>query len=91
MKQWSGTPYPQEPRSGERESYFAPAQRVSPEEMADSVDLLSNNPLINALRTSVRGSIAVLNEYRQVCAVNEESLHSLGLENPSSLLGLRPG
>jgi signal transduction histidine kinase len=52
---------------------------------------MSHNPVMDALLGSVSGMLAVLNEQRQVLAVNDELLRALGIEFEGELLGLRPG
>lgn len=72
-------------------TYFAPAERLSKEELAGELAILSNNPVVNALMNAVSGLIAVLNQHRQVLALNDQFLQLLGIDNPGEALGLRLG
>lgn len=72
-------------------THFAPAARASAEVLEGQVAALSNNPLVDALLGAASGLLAVLNEQRQVLAVNEALLESFGVENAGQVLGLRPG
>jgi len=74
-----------------RTTYFAPAERTPPPELASSIELISKNPLIDTLLTSVGGLLAILNEQRQIVAVNDALLKSMGVANADELFGLRPG
>lgn len=73
------------------ETYFAPAERAAPEELELDIARVSNNPVIDGLMHSVGGVLAVLNNSRQILAVNDSLLDSLGITDARSTLGLRPG
>ncbi len=73
------------------ENHCAPPERASPETLAAQIEMVSTNPVVTGLLHFVNGSLAVLNENRQVLAVNEAFLRTLGVEDPAGLLGLRPG
>jgi signal transduction histidine kinase len=72
-------------------TYFAPAERATRKEMQQDIALTSQSPVIDALLQTASGLLAVLNEHRQVLAVNDAFLRMLGVDNPSRVLGLRPG
>lgn len=72
------------------ESYFAPAERASSEQLQQEI-LLARTPVIDALLESVAGLLAVLNEQRQILAVNRGLLDRLGIVEADAVLGLRPG
>ncbi|NQT93877.1 MAG: HAMP domain-containing histidine kinase [Lentisphaerae bacterium] len=74
-----------------RRTYFAPPERDGHEKVLQSIDLISRNPLIDTLLQSVGGLLAVLNEHRQILAVNNALLEALEVENADDLFGLRPG
>jgi K+-sensing histidine kinase KdpD len=78
----------QTPENG---SYFASAARADTEELQQTVEIISNNPVINGILDAVYGLLAVLNEHRQILAVNPSLLIALGIREPDRLLGLRPG
>lgn len=73
------------------ESYFAPAERATKEKLDLTIEILSNNPLISALLTSISGLLAVLNEQRQIITVNDIFLQTLGYDDLLQVLTLRPG
>ncbi len=73
------------------DTHFATPERSSPDELTAEVEAVSNNPVVDSLLASVGGLIAVLNEHRQILAVNEALLHQLGLGETMQALGLRPG
>jgi signal transduction histidine kinase len=78
--------------SGTRDTYFAPAMRAYPDKLEQDIAFVSHSPVIDAiLRTSGGGLLLVLNEYRQILAINDSSLRALGVEDPARVLGLRPG
>ena len=51
----------------------------------------SHNPVIDSCLRNFGGLIAVLNEYRQIVAVNHSLLELLGIADATDALGLRPG
>lgn len=72
-------------------TYFAPALRVEPFELRKEIETTGNNPLIDSLLRSVSCLIAVLNRQRQIVAVNDIYIQSLGIKNTEEIFGLRPG
>jgi PAS domain-containing protein len=73
------------------DTFFAPAERASDSELQRYIAFVSGNPVINGLLTTAGGLLAVLNEQRQVLAVNDAFLKMLGINDPGAVLGLRPG
>ena len=72
-------------------TFFAPAWRAPQNQLIKELALVSNNPVIDGLIKTFGGLLAILNEHRQVLVVNQAFLDMLGIEDPVSLLGLRPG
>jgi signal transduction histidine kinase len=70
---------------------FAPAERTSEKELATEIEIVSRNPVISGLLHTVSGLLAVLDEHRQIVTLNDSFLRMLGIEDPSTTLGLRPG
>ncbi|MFZ2631583.1 MAG: ATP-binding protein [Desulfosalsimonadaceae bacterium] len=70
---------------------FAPPQRADLQTLAGQIDAVNHNPVLNSLLEIVDGLVAVLNEHRQIIALNHHLLHMLGIEDPAEALGLRPG
>jgi hypothetical protein len=73
------------------DTYFAPAKRCDEETLQQEIRIISQNPVIDGLMKSISGLIAVLDEHRQVLAVNEAMLEMLGYNDAGEVLGLRPG
>jgi signal transduction histidine kinase len=73
------------------ESFFASPERKNNEDIISQVNLARSNPVLNTLLRSVGGLLAVLNEDRQILAVNDKLLLMIGLEDAGDLLGLRLG
>ena len=73
------------------ETYFAPARRTERRRFENQVDTISHSPIVNALLTSVAGLMVVLNEDRQIVAINHAFLESIGIDDPEEALGLRLG
>ncbi|MFA6500167.1 MAG: ATP-binding protein [Desulfurivibrionaceae bacterium] len=73
------------------ETYFTPAVRSTPDELKLDIARVSNNPVIDGLMHSVGSVLAVLNSARQILAVNNSLLDSLGLAVSRDAIGLRPG
>ncbi|HRU04421.1 MAG TPA: HAMP domain-containing sensor histidine kinase [Candidatus Brocadiia bacterium] len=73
------------------ETHFAPAERSSNDELLAQVQKVSLSPLMDGVLKTAGGLVAVLNEHRQILAVNQALLKSLGIQNSQDVLGLRPG
>jgi K+-sensing histidine kinase KdpD len=73
------------------ETYFAPAARASNKALQQDVEIISRNPVIDTVMDAVSGLVAVLNEHRQVLAINDTLLKTLEIDNADKVLGLRPG
>lgn len=73
------------------DTYFAPAARADPDQFDRQLKLIGLDPIIRELMRMVGGLLAVLNEQRQVLAVNDAFLNFLGIERSDDVLGLRPG
>ncbi len=73
------------------DTYFAPPERASEEELAAEISFVSRNPVMTGLLHSISGLIAILNVQRQVISINDAFLRMLGVDDPSRMLGLRPG
>jgi len=70
---------------------IAPSGRVTAAELATEIAAVSNSPLMTGLLNSVGGLLAILDEHRQILALNQKFLELLGIEEPAAVLGLRPG
>lgn len=72
-------------------THFAPAERASDEELRRNVHRAGEDPVIGSVMQAVTGLLAVLNEERQILAVNDRMLARLGIDDPETTLGLRLG
>ena len=72
-------------------TYFAPAKRAASKDLHHSMEIACMNPVIDSVLRSVGGMVAVLNEYRQILAVNDALLRMVGINDGGAVLGLRPG
>ncbi|MCX5801595.1 MAG: HAMP domain-containing sensor histidine kinase [Candidatus Eisenbacteria bacterium] len=73
------------------DTYFAPAGRADHGELQRDIVLASKNPMVNGLLRTAGGLLAVLNPQRQILAVNDAFLKTMGAEDATRVLGLRPG
>lgn len=72
-------------------TFYAPAQRLDRQDLTPDIGAVAVNPIIKALLNTVSGMLAVLNEHRQILALNDGFLELLGIHEPENALGLRPG
>jgi hypothetical protein len=79
------------PESPRRRTHFAPPERATVAELMDDIAAVSHTPLVDGLMYVANGLFAVLNEHRQIVALNESFLKLMGIEDPAMVLGLRPG
>ena len=75
----------------EKITYFASPGRAGKMEIAEAVRLAAESPLVQEILRDVGGIIGVLDEHRQIVAINEEAIKLLGLSSPAQVFGLRPG
>jgi K+-sensing histidine kinase KdpD len=73
------------------DTYFAQPEKTSDEALATEIEIVSNNPVVSGLLHSISGLIAVLDEHRQIVALNDSFLRMLGIDDPVDALGLRHG
>ncbi len=78
-------------RKTQCETFFAPAERATQLALEKNVQLVTSNAIANTLLTTVSGLLAILNRERQILALNTSLLTSLGVDDASEVLGLRPG
>jgi hypothetical protein len=65
--------------------------RAGSDELARQIEFVGNNAIVNGMLATIGCLMAVLNEQRQVLAVNDRFLRLLGSDDPARLLGLWPG
>ncbi len=73
------------------DTYFASIERSDETELASEITSISESPVVSGLLDSANGLLAILNEKRQVVALNDSFIKKLGIEDPGKVLGLRPG
>ena len=72
-------------------THFAPPARADAAEIAVQIGQLCDSPVVSGLLDTVGGVLAVLNEQRQILAVNDAFMRLLGIDDPQGVLGLRTG
>jgi signal transduction histidine kinase len=72
-------------------THFLPAPRASEAELRRLIDLATANPVLDAVLETAGSLVAVLNAQRQILALNHAYLARLGVHDPHTVLGLRPG
>jgi len=72
-------------------THFASPERLDEPKLRQQLQQISGHPLLNTLLTIVGGLLAVVNEHRQLVALNEHLLGYLGIDSAERLLGLRLG
>ena len=73
------------------QTFFASPERSSNSELQQEIKIVSKNPVIDGLLNSISGLLAILNEHRQIVALNDSFLEMLGIPDAKKTLGLRPG
>lgn len=73
------------------ETYYASPMRISGDELEEQIRIVSRNPVVSGLMHSVGGLLAILNEHRQIIAINDAFLRTLGIDSSDEAFGLRPG
>lgn len=73
------------------DTYFAPAERAKEKELLEEIETVNKNPVMSGLLHAISGLLAILDEHRQIIAINDSFLKKLGIEDPAEALGLRPG
>lgn len=73
------------------ETYFASPLRSAQEEIDQQTQLVMDHPVVSGMLKVIGGMLAVLNEQRQVIALNDELANYLGIDSLSQVCGLRLG
>lgn len=73
------------------ETYFAKPDRADGSELYSEIKTVNQDPIANGLMQSIDGILAVLNEERQIIALNSGFEALIGSDDPYEILGLRPG
>jgi hypothetical protein len=70
---------------------FASADRASQEQVLVEHQSIMQSELVQSLIHSMQDMVLILNEQRQIIAANKSLTESLGVSDPTRLLGKRPG
>lgn len=70
---------------------YAPPERATPAALAADLERAAASPIVAALLRGLGTAVFIVNEQRQILAANTDSLRLLGLTEPTTVLGLRPG
>lgn len=73
------------------DTHFASPEKATDQELADEIRMISTNPVVSGLLHAISGMVAILDEHRQIMAVNDSLLRMLSIDDPDRALGLRPG
>lgn len=73
------------------DTYFAPAEKSKDDELNAEIGIVCRNPVMEGLLCSVSGLLAVLNEHRQLVALNDTFMQMLGIQDAQQAFGLRLG
>ncbi|MCG3195916.1 MAG: histidine kinase [Candidatus Omnitrophica bacterium] len=73
------------------ETFFLPAERASRREVQYIAERVASEGLLRTLLDSIPGLGFIINRERQIVAVNNRMLRDLGVSEPKSLIGKRPG
>ncbi|WP_191966125.1 sensor histidine kinase [Oryzomonas japonica] len=72
-------------------THFAQAERKVGADLDEDIKQATTNGLISGLMTIANGLFAVLNDKRQVIALNDSFIKLMGIEDTAQVFGLRPG
>ena len=72
-------------------TFFAPAGRLPHDEIVAELKTSIDNPCVRVILEAVSGFVLIINEQRQVLAANQELLDAISQQDPSCIVGLRPG
>ncbi len=73
------------------ETYIVPAKRTDRRKFKNQIFDVSHSPVMNALLKTMSGLIVVLNEDRQIVAMNHAFLEAIGISDTEKVLGMRLG
>jgi len=72
-------------------TFFAPAGRAAPEVLKAQIASCCGHPVTDAVLDALGGVVLILNEQRQIVALNRVLLSLVGISASDGLYGLRPG
>jgi K+-sensing histidine kinase KdpD len=74
-----------------RSAFPVPEGRTEGAELEREIQAVNQSEIVKELLSAMHGVVAVLNEHRQVLAINKAVFEELGISDPSTILGLRLG
>lgn len=72
-------------------TFFAPPEKANKEDLSAQIGFVCRNSIVTGLLQITNGLLTVLNENRQIIAINEALLKVLGIADQKDVLGLRLG
>ncbi|NJD91057.1 MAG: sensor histidine kinase [Geobacter sp.] len=73
------------------DTYFAPAKRIERRILRNQIESICNSVVMDTLLTASNGLMVVVNDARQIVALNKSFIQTLGISDPEQALGLRLG
>ncbi len=73
------------------DTYFDPPEKTNEKELVAEIEIINNHPVMTGLLHSMSGLLAILDEHRQIVALNDSFLKMLGIDDSADALGLRTG
>ncbi|SLM31765.1 Histidine kinase [Desulfamplus magnetovallimortis] len=73
------------------DTFFAPPGRADRRKLKNQINSISYSPVMSTLLKSTGGVLVIINENRQLVAMNNSFLESLGIKDPEAVIGLRLG
>lgn len=73
------------------QTFFASAERATQQQVLAEHQTILDTAFVQALIHSMQDLVLILNEHRQIVAVNQILLETFGISDAHSLLGKRPG
>jgi len=72
-------------------TYFADPRRTDRKTLVGEIQLVSQDPILSGLLSTVGGLLAILDEQRQIVALNDAFCKMLGITDSKEFFGLRLG
>jgi len=73
------------------DTYFAPPTRVKKRILRNQIESICNSTVMDTLLTASNGLMVVINDSRQIVALNQSFMQTLGISDHEKVLGLRLG
>jgi hypothetical protein len=70
---------------------FVSSTNATREDLHNAILIATSNPIMDQVLEHFGGILLVLNDHRQIVAINHELLHKFNVANADELLGRRPG